>query len=376
LRNRLVIFLTVFQALLILVHGFLFSTWDYFWYRSSTAGSDVGPLSHPRLLVALAILSVSFLLTSIIGFRSTNPVLRFFYRIAAVWLGFVNYAFFSAVLCWASYLAARMAGLQTDRRNLAIMFLTIAIVATLFAMVNAAWTRVRRITVKLPGLPPSWHGRTAVLASDIHLGNYRTYGFVRRIVRMIAALKPDIVFLAGDFYDGTPADLNRLANPLSQLSPPLGAFFVEGNHEEFTGSSKYLKAIAGAGVRILNNEREIIDGVQIVGITYWDASHGERFSQTLRATGLNAARLSILLTHAPDHVEVSAQEGISLQLSGHTHGGQFWPWTLAARRMYGKYVYGLQRMGALQVYTSYGAGTWGPPLRLGSSPEIVLIRFE
>src|ERR1700730_10142327 len=99
------------------------------------------------------------------------------------------------------------------------------------------------------------------------------------------------------------------------------------------------------------------------------------FRKTLRLTGLDRSQASILLTHAPDRVQVSAEEGISLQVSGHTHHGQFWPWTLAAERMYGKFVYGLQRLGEMQVYTSTGAGTWGPPLRVGSSPEIVAIEF-
>ena len=106
MRNRLIVFLAVFQTVLLLVHGFLFFTWIYFWAPRIAGGTDygdVGVLDHPGLLAGMAILSVSFLVTSLIGFRLTNIVLRFFYRITAVWLGFVNYAFFSAVACWVSY---------------------------------------------------------------------------------------------------------------------------------------------------------------------------------------------------------------------------------------------------------------------------------
>ncbi len=365
--------------MLIVVHAFLFATWNYFWTQgaaSETAGSPVDPPINTGLLIAMAILSVSFLITSLIGFRLTNVVLRFFYRISAVWLGFVNYAFFSACLGWIFYLAAKLGGLQIIRHKVAAVSLALAGAVTAYGVINAAWTRVKRITVKLPKLPDSWRGRTAVLVSDVHLGNLRTFGFVRRIVKLVSGLKPDVVFLAGDFYDGTPGDLTRLAQPLSTLSPPLGTFFVEGNHEEFRDRTKYLKAMAAAGVHVLDNELEIVDGLQILGVTYWDASHGERFRKTLQQTGFNRDKASILLTHAPDRLQVAAEEGISLQLSGHTHRGQFWPWTLAAQRMYGKYVYGLQILGGLQVYTSYGAGTWGPPLRVGTNSEIVLIRFE
>jgi uncharacterized protein len=378
LPKRFFVFLTIFQTVLIAVHGFLFLTWVYFWATHIEGQADAygfRPLSHWRLLITLVILSVSFLATSIIGFNLTNVVLRSVYRITAVWLGFVNCAFFSSVLCWLVYLALRLGGARIERRYFALSFLGLAVAVTAYGVINGEWTRVKRITVKLPRLPESWRGRTAVLVSDVHLGNYRAFGFSRRVVKMVGLLNPDVVFIAGDLYDGTPADLARLAEPLQMLKPPLGAFFVEGNHEEFSDHSKYLEAVAATGVRVLENEKVVVDGLQIVGVTYRDATHGEHFRKTLRLTGFDRGQASILLTHAPDRVQVSAEEGISLQLSGHTHHGQFWPWTLAAERMYGKFVYGLQRLGELQVYTSTGAGTWGPPLRVGSSPEIVAIEF-
>ena len=376
--KRFVIFLTVFQTVLIGVHGLLFLTWVYFWaphIQGDAQVYDFSPLPHWRLLIALAILSVSFLATSLIGFRLTNMVLRSVYRITAVWLGFVNFAFFSSVLCWLMYLAFRLAGARIERHYFAGAFLGLSVAVTAYGVINGEWTRLRHITVKLAGLPESWRGRTAVLVSDLHLGNYRVFGFIRRVVKMVLRLNPDVVFIAGDLYDGTPADLARLAEPLRLLKSPLGAFFVEGNHEEFSDHTKYVKAVAATGVRVLKNEKVIVDGLQIVGVTYRDATHGEHFRKTLRRTGFDRGKASILLTHAPDRIQVSAEEGISLQLSGHTHHGQFWPWTLAAERMYGKYVYGLQRLGEMQIYTSCGAGTWGPPLRIGSSPEIVAIEF-
>jgi uncharacterized protein len=380
LRNRLIVFLAAFQTVLLLVHGFLFFAWIYFWaprIPGESSYGDDGVLRHPYLLAAMTILSVSFLVTSLIGFRLTNMVLRFFYRITAVWLGFVNYAFFSAVACWVSYLVLRLiSGAPPERRYFALGFLALAAAVTVNGVINAAATRVKHITVQLPNLPASWRGRTAVLMSDLHLGNYRGPRFARRMVKMANRLDPDVVFIAGDLYDGTPGDLVRLAEPLSVLKAPLGGFFVEGNHEEFSNTAKYLKAVAAAGVRVLINEVVVVDGLQILGVTYRDATHGEHFRKILRNIDFDRSRPSILLEHAPDRIAVSAEEGISLQLSGHTHHGQFWPWTLAAARMYGKYVYGLQRIGEMQIYTSCGAGTWGPPLRVGNHPEIVAIRFE
>src|ERR1700731_1557997 len=352
LPRRFFLFLTIFQTALIAVHGFLFLTWVYFWaphIEGQADAYDFRPLSHWRLLIALGILSVSFLATSIIAFNFTNVGLRLVYRITALWLGFVNYAFFSSVLCWLVYLALRLGGARIERHYFALSFLGLAVAVTAYGVINGRWTRVKRIAVKLPRLPESWRGRTAVLVSDLHLGNYRAFGFIRRVVKMVLRLNPDVVFIAGDLYDGTPADLARLAEPLRTLQAPLGAFFVEGNHEEFSDRTKYLKAVAATGVRVLENEKVIVDGLQIVGVTYREAAHGEHFRKTLRRTGFDGGKESILLTHAPDRIQVSAEEGISLQLSGHTHYGQFWPWTLAAERMYGKYVYGLQRLGEMQI---------------------------
>jgi hypothetical protein len=129
-------------------------------------------------------------------------------------------------------------------------------------------------------------------------------------------------------------------------------------------------------VRVLSNEKVEADGLQIIGVPYRHATHDEHFASVLQGIGVDRGRASILLTHAPDHPAVAEAAGVSLQLSGHTHVGQFIPWSWMARRIYRQFVYGLSRIGKMQVFTSSGAGTWGPPLRLGSNPEIVMLEFE
>jgi len=157
---------------------------------------------------------------------------------------------------------------------------------------------------------------------------------------------------------------------------PHGVYFVAGNHEQFADDSKYLQAIAAAGVRVLSNEKVEVEGLQIIGVPYRNAAQGAPFAAVLHGIRLDRGRASILLTHAPDHPEIAEAAGVSLQLSGHTHLGQFIPWSWMARRIYRQFTYGLSRIGKMQVFTSSGAGTWGPPLRLGSNPEIVMLEFE
>jgi predicted MPP superfamily phosphohydrolase len=225
-------------------------------------------------------------------------------------------------------------------------------------------------------LPLAWRGRRAALISDVHLGHVRNGNFLRRMIAKIAMEKPDAIFIAGDLYDGTAIDAGRAAEPLNQLTAPHGVYFVAGNHEQFGDDSKYLHAIAAAGVRVLSNEKVEVDGLQIIGVPYRNATPHGQFASVLHGLRLDRDRASILLTHAPDHPEIAEAAGVSLQLSGHTHLGQFIPWSWMARRIYRQFVYGLSRLGKMQVFTSSGAGTWGPPLRLGSNPEIVMLEFQ
>jgi uncharacterized protein len=368
LRKGLIGFIAVIQSVLCLTHLFLYETWTFSLVGRNTRGAF-------WIKLALGFLSVSFVTASLLAFRYTNAVLRAFYRAAAVWVGMLTFLFVGAVCSWIIYGFARLAGLDVNFHWTVELLFGAAILAGLYGVFNASWTRITRTTVRLANLPAAWRGRRAALISDLHLGHVRNGRFLRRMVAKILREAPDAIFIAGDLYDGTAIDARRAAEPLSKLVAPHGVYFVAGNHEQFGDDSKYLNAIAAAGVRVLSNEKLEVDGLQIVGVPYRNA-HDGHFASVLRGIRLDRDRASILLTHAPDHPEIAEAAGVSLQLSGHTHLGQFIPWSWMARRIYRQFVYGLSRIGKMQVYTSSGAGTWGPPLRLGSNPEIVMLEFE
>jgi len=368
-RSRIPIFASVVQAFLFLVHFAIYETWSFFW-----AATDVSRAAELR--IALAILCVSFVTASLLGHQYFNPVVRALYMIASVWLGLVNFFFLAACASWIAYGVPLLFGVHLEKHAVAAVCFGLGLLAGICAIVNAAWTRVVRVTVKLPNLPDAWRGRTAALVSDLHLGHVRNTGFLRRIVRKLSQLHPDVLFIPGDMFDGTPVDLARLEKPWADFSAPLGSYFITGNHEQFTSPTKFLDAVRLSGIRVLDNEKIVLDGLQIVGVGYNDSTNVERFQSILRQAALDRNVASILLVHNPNHLPVAAEAGISLQLSGHTHRGQFFPFTEIVSRIYGKFAYGLNRFENLQVFTSCGAGTWGPPMRLGSNPEIVLIRFE
>jgi len=382
LRSRLFVFVSIVQAILFLAHWFVYATIVHFW--SGLAASWTVKL-------VFILLSVSFVSASLRGWYSYHPLVRIFYFVSAIWLGFASFFLLASVACWIANGVSALAGLGWRPALIADAAFGAAIMASLYGILNAAFPRVTRITVALPGLPPQWRGRTAALVSDLHLGHVRNVRFVGRVVNKLLALQPDIALIAGDLYDGVAGDFEKLAAPWKALTSPsssaraeaaaphkpqFGVYYIAGNHEEFYRNAEYLPPLLRAGVRVLDNEKAEIDGLQLIGVHYRDAVDPERYRSMLQKMQLDRNRASVLLLHAPVRLAISEEAGISLQLSGHTHGGQFFPWTLVAKRVWAKVNHGLQRLGNLQVYTTYGTGTWGPPLRVATKPEIVLIRFE
>ena len=364
--------ISVIQVILLAAHWLVFSTFIAF-------VPGLTPAKIAGLHAAMLVLAFSFVAASLLSFRFSNFAVRLIYWLAAVWLGFLNFYFWASLLAWICWFAIRLVHVQAHyafaRPLLASVLYAIAALVGFYGLINARIIRICRIAVALPGLPASWRGRRAVLLSDLHLGPINGAQFCRRLVAKVQSFQPDVVFLPGDLFDGTKGNLDRLVTPLRQLTPPLGIYFSTGNHEEFADPTQYIDAITRAGIRVLGNELVTVDGVQVAGVFYHDSSSPLRMKAALDGMHLDRERPSILLNHAPARLPTVEQAGFNLQLSGHTHGGQFLPFTWITQSIYGPFTKGLHRFGALQVYTSTGAGTWGPPLRVGTRPEIVFITF-
>ena len=359
----------VMQSFLSLAHWFIYDTLIAFWIPLS-------PAATWALRAGLTALSMSFVVAALLGFYFSNWLVTLLYKLAAVWLGMLNFFFWAACLCRLTGLALWMTGIAANRPQIGATFFGLAALAAVYGLLNARWIQVRQVGVQLPGLPESWRGRTALVVSDLHLGHINGVRFCRRIVALGAGLQPDIVFLPGDLFDGTKADAHRLAAPFRELAARFGVYYSTGNHDEFGGADHYAEALAETGIRVLTNEMVVVDGLQIAGVPYGDSTYPMRLRATLSLLQLDPDQASILLNHVPNRLPIVEEARVSLQLSGHTHGGQIFPFTWMTRRVFGKFTYGLQRFGELQVYTSSGAGTWGPPMRVGTQPEVVLLRFE
>ncbi len=364
--SRIVRFGSVVSTVLLSANALVCATWSDFF-------------GLPGWIVWQALpgaLALSFIPATIVRFRSNHPALRIVYALTASWLGALNFAFFAALACWIAEVVAWLLGWPLPRFPLAAILFGLAAVVTVYGLINARWLRISRVTVRLPNLPEAWQGRTAALVTDLHLGPLSGAAFLRRVIGRLRSLRPTVVFIGGDMFDGPTLDLDRLVAPWREFSASKGIFFVTGNHDEFAERSLYLDPVRRVGIRVLENEMVSLDGLQLLGVHDSEAGHPAELRQILRRVRLDPLRPSILLAHRPINLPVAEQEGISLQLSGHTHQGQVWPWNLLVSRIYGPFAYGLSRLGKMLVYTSSGTGTWGPPLRVGTKSEIVLIRFE
>lgn len=321
-------------------------------------------------------LTASFIPNLILGFRLRHPLLRATTTLSAIAIGFLSFALAAAALSWLLAGVAFAAHLHIDLRLATACLYTAALAVAGYGLINAVIPRTAQLSVSLPNLPEAWRGKTVALVTDIHLGNIRGATFSRHLVRRLRRHHPEAVFISGDMFDGTEIDARRAVAPWSELKPPAGIYFVSGNHDDRHNRSEHLAAIEAVPIRVLNNERVTVRGLQIVGIHDAETHRPALYQRLLADTGIDRASPAILLAHQPVNLAVPEAAGIALQLAGHTHGGQFWPWVLIARRVHGKFVYGLNRFGRMQIYTSSGAGTWGPTFRVGTHSEIVLLRLE
>jgi predicted MPP superfamily phosphohydrolase len=259
----------------------------------------------------------------------------------------------------------------------------LGLAVTLVGYINARRTAgVVTVDIQLQDLPAELHGFTIVQISDIHVGPTIRGRYLDRIVDAVNALKADVVAITGDLVDGSVPELKEQVAPLSRLQAKDGLFFVTGNHEYYSGVVPWMAELRRLGIQVLHNEHVVIErgdaklvlaGVTDYGAGHYDESHRSDPQASLARAPADAA-VKILLAHQPRSAPAALSAGFDLQLSGHTHGGQFWPWNHFVQ-LQQPFTAGLHRMDELLVYVSRGTGYWGPPKRFGAPSEITHLRL-
>ncbi len=242
--------------------------------------------------------------------------------------------------------------------------------------------RVVHVDIPVAGLPPALHGFSIAQISDVHVGPTIKRRFVERIVALVNGLKADLVAVTGDLVDGSVHQLALHTAPLAGLAARHGVYFVTGNHEYYSGERAWTAEIRRLGLRVLKNEHVVLthDGASLVlaGVTDLSSHHFDGAERSDPAAALRGAPANagarILLAHQPNSATAAAHAGFDVQLSGHTHGGQFWPWNLFVG-FFQPFTGGLYRLKDLWIYVSRGTGYWGPPNRFGVPSEITRIQL-
>ena len=312
------------------------------------------------------------------------------------WVGLLAMGFFSSLLVLTfvrdltigslltlDTLLPRTISLERWRIETAMAVPALALLSTAIGFINAR-RRAKVVTVEVPiaDLPATLDGLTIVQISDIHVGPTIKQRYVEAIVDEVNRLKPDLVAITGDIVDGSVDQLTDHTRPLSRLSARYGAYLVTGNHEYYSGADEWVAEFRRLGLKVLLNEHVVLEhnGTPFVvaGVTDYSTTHLDGTHRSNPAAAIENApdqiRVKVLLAHQPRTALAASALGYTLQLSGHTHGGQFFPWNFFVR-LQQPFTAGLARIDDLWIYTSRGTGYWGPPKRLGAPSEITRIRL-
>lgn len=373
----------------------------------------IGPagLSRAGAGAAWAFLVVLFLLpiiTVLVQFNRILPGAGGFLP----WIGYLSLGLFSFVftflvmrdLAWLLFaggerlwgLIERLATgsprvrsvLDPERRTILLQGTNLAIMALAAGLTGYGVFQARRrpgviqVDIPLDGLPAGLDGFRIIQLTDIHAGLTVTREFVQTVVDMANELNGDLVAFTGDLVDGTVDQLREHVAPMSDLRSRYGSFFVTGNHEYYSGAEAWVEEARRMGFEVLVNEHRVLahNGGRIVLAGVTDTSGGQfiphHASDPHKAiAGAPRADVKILLAHQPRSLHEATKAGFDLQISGHTHGGQFFPWNLAAA-IGQPFIEGLHRLERTWIYVSKGTGYWGPPVRLGARSEITVITLK
>lgn len=448
MHSNIIIFIGVVQTILFLTHFAIYKAVLFF--------GDIQGKSALILRISFIVLSVFFFVGSIITAKGYSVAGRTIYTVAAVWLGTLVWLFgftVIGVILWniGTMIFPILSSTILYRQIFGGILLAIVIGINIYGLINAQYIRTTRYDVEIPNLPPAWFGKKAVLVADTHYGNIWNVTAARQLVEKISELKPDVILISGDYFDGPKINFAEVAEEYRELasSTPYGIFYVTGNHEEYRGKDMYLEPLRDINFKILDSDSVLVNGLRIAGISYADGTTKEKQDLAMKkihaeinadkndalgdaidsatddiANGKNrvskdstessenienrASKASrakiiadgeklateiitapiILLKHVPLLLDSALEHGVYLQVSGHTHRGQIWPFSIITNRMYKGFDYGLKTYkstnlhsdlittSSMQVLTTSGAGSWGPPQRIGTFSEIVEITFK
>ncbi|MGE3610595.1 MAG: metallophosphoesterase [Bacteriovoracaceae bacterium] len=374
-----------FSPFVLILTALIFSVYYYAKIRMANTSLESLMLAIPFLLIWLTPIIYW------IGNRdSENKIDHWVHLLSYLSMGFVNFLIIfllaTDALLLITDLSQQLIVHDFILRHDGKIVLTFSILALLIGHSNAKFgPNLKKIQIKFPNLHPDLVGFKIIQISDLHIGPTLKKDYVQKVVNQTIALKPDAIVLTGDIVDGPLEKLKVDASPLIELGK-MGAYFSLGNHDYYSGYQEWLNFFRESGFITLINSHDIITKgharLMMAGVTdpaakifqHEGPSPEKAIKNSIHSKNDNAD-FKILLAHNPKVASLASAVGFHLQLSGHTHAGQFFPWTLVVKLVHSPHYWGLSKENEMQVYVSAGTGTWGPPIRFGSEPELTLIEL-
>ncbi len=339
--------------------------------------------------IVLSLLALSVVAAMVLQFAEGFPegAARLVATVAFVWMGalllFAVSVGAADLLRWLVHLCLgeRAGSPIMWTRGAALVGALSASALSIVALIGASSPALKRIDIPVTGLPASLRGFTILQLSDLHVSSITRREWVSAVVERANALNPDIVAITGDLVDGSVEKLAHDVAPLAGLKSRLGVYFTTGNHEYYSGAGEWLRHLPTLGIRTLQNELVELEGlpIDLVGIpdatgastSFTDAGPGPDLAKAMARH--QQGRVAVLMAHQPTQCRGEAMREVDLALSGHTHGGQIWPFMYLVK-LQQPFVSGLYRLANRSwLYVSNGTGTWGPPMRLGAPSELTLL---
>jgi len=378
--KELIIFLTIVLSVYFLGNFYI--------YKRAVQSLSLSGGSIWYFRIAFILIILSFPLGRFLEAQfKGSPVNYVFYFVGSVWMGMMLYLILSILLIdilrmvnhFVHFFPEYVTRDKTQSGRIAFYAVSsFTLIVMFYGFFNARYIQTINVDVELEKLKTEKNPLSIVQISDVHLGKLITQERLFTIAERVNELNPDIVVITGDLVDDSSADLDDIVEPLKSIKTKFGKYFVSGNHDYFGNYEKVKTKVEESGVRILNNEYVVIDSaITLLGLDYLYGRKSNKDNRTIREMllGSDTSLPVVMLKHVPDALDKTVEAGIDLQLSGHTHHGQLFPFNFITNQVY-EISNGLGVYKSLQVYVNRGVGFWGPPARVGIPAEITKINLK
>lgn len=346
----------------------------------------------------LFLFSVSFILSAVLAHKWENILTRFFYNFSTTWYGLLINLLLFIFIYWIGILIFKYLKKNINKKIFGKTTIVLGLLFSIYGVYNACSPNIKEVSVKIDSLPEEWRGKRIVQLSDVHLGRSLGSSFLKKVVKKVNSVNAEIVVITGDLFDGMDGYLSSFVDDLNKIKSNKGIYYITGNHETYLGLKEVFATLEKTDFIILKDDVVNVDSLQIIGVSYPD-NNGKDIKKIIESDeDFNLDSFSILLYHSPINLyvpktsnnnwhrniywtpdvsfSVARELGVDLQLSGHTHRGQMFPFNFMTKAIFGGYDYGLHQVDDFYVYITSGTGIWGPPMRTSSDSEIVVITLE